>query len=212
MINDEQSVALTQARNDRGNRWLALTRDDHGTWSERIQIRGTPGEILSLQASSKRKGQGIAIYVGLHTDGGFRIKLQPQYLQKSLRSDSTLSVPFKKLKEGKGKGIRATSFTGDGSERKGLPHGEIQFFLLRDRVVAGTDSGLFRLRRESGKAWGAYSGNARIRREKSPKTSSGSRRASTDGSGSNPRSKLIGSFLNKMSITGSTAPPSKGSG
>ncbi len=74
------------------------------------------------------------------------MSLDSRAFSRSLRSDTAIRILFKDLLKGEKEGIQLTPFTGQGAERKGLPKGPVRFFPFKDRVLAGTDSGLFRPR------------------------------------------------------------------
>ncbi len=121
------------------------SRKEGRKWREEIWIRELPEEVNSLTSSSTGQEGGILLWTGLPSQGAFRLQLDHTLLSRALRSDSSLTMTYREILKGKKKGISLTPFVGKGKERKGLPEDEINFFQLQDRIVAGSDAGLYRL-------------------------------------------------------------------
>ncbi|MFB6258427.1 MAG: SpoIIE family protein phosphatase, partial [Flavobacteriales bacterium] len=108
-----------------------------GKWNSSLRISGFAQEISTI--TSERKEELIRIWMEVRTKGMVRIDVPYERICK--RRDTTLSWD-KLLKKGKKQGIRAVSYL----DAKGFPEkGGVKPFPLSDRVVFGTDSGLFRM-------------------------------------------------------------------
>ncbi len=156
-ISGKHAYSLTELPISLKGQWIAfggnagivvLSCQKEQKWQEELHIKGLPEEVHALQGTSPKKGVKVDLWSGLPSKGGVRIRLDSTVLSRALRSDSLRTIHYEKLS--KKKGINLSTFTGKGEARKGLPKGGIRFFPFRERIVASTGSGLYRLSKSPG--------------------------------------------------------------
>ncbi len=150
-INGKHAYTLTDLSLPLRGEWVAfagragvivLSREKGQEWQERLHIKGLPEEVYSFLATTSKDDMATNLWVGLRTLGGFRLGLDTALLSDILRSDDHRTFRYEELSQEKA--IELDPFTGKGAGRKGLPEGPTKFFPFRDRVIAATDSGLYR--------------------------------------------------------------------
>ncbi len=122
-----------------------LSRKDGKGWEEELRIKELPEQVISLESARSGEGEPIDLWAGFRRKGGFRARLDSGLFSELLRSDSTYVLTYGELLGDPLDGMNLTPFIGGKGERKGLPPGPISFCPLKDRMLATTDSGLYRI-------------------------------------------------------------------
>ncbi len=110
-------------------------------WEHRLQIKDLPEEVYSIEARPWENGKGTVLWTSFRTKGGFRMHLDTSVLSKASRPDSLRTISYER--SSKKAGIELTTFTGEGTKRKGLPEGQVLLFYFQDSIVAATETGLY---------------------------------------------------------------------
>ncbi|MFB6258786.1 MAG: triple tyrosine motif-containing protein, partial [Flavobacteriales bacterium] len=115
-----------------------LRREGKGEWMTPLGSQGYPDDPRFVEAIRPKGRERTYIWVGFTTKGAALLEIQDSVFHPGTRKVH-LSTDWEKIRKGATKGLRGVHF-----ERHGLPLGGVRIFERNGKVLAGTDSGLYR--------------------------------------------------------------------
>ncbi len=155
-VNPNDPYTLTRLPIPTNEQWIAqggrgglviLSKGMDGDWKEILHLKGSPKEIISLQPelSQKKRGNDLSLWVGLRNNGGFRLELDIDAIKDRFAKDGARSLNYEQILEKGREDLRMFPFIGKEMEKRaGLPSGPVRFFSFDERIVVGTNAGLYK--------------------------------------------------------------------